>query len=71
MKKVEYNVSGMTCQGCASSVSRVLLRNKAVDDVVIDHMKGQVVVTFDEKQLDDDTIISQISKLGFTAEVKA
>ena len=49
MKKVKYNVSGMTCQGCASSVTRVLLRNKSVDDVVINHMKGEVVISYDEK----------------------
>lgn len=67
----EYNVTGMTCQGCASSVTRVISRNKGVDDCVVRHMEGEVVVTYDENLIDDEKIMSQITRLGFKAEVKA
>ncbi len=70
MKTVEYNVTGMTCGGCASSVRRVVSRNKGVEDVEVENMKNRVVVTYDESLVTDDLIISQISKLGFNAEVK-
>jgi Cu+-exporting ATPase len=66
----EYNVTGMTCQGCASSVTRVISRNKGVDDCVVRHMEGEVVVTYDENLIDDEKIMSQITRLGFKAEVK-
>ncbi|BCR35813.1 heavy-metal-associated domain-containing protein [Mariniplasma anaerobium] len=67
----EYNVTGMTCQGCASSVTRVISRNKGVEDCVVRHMEGEVVVTYDESLINDEKIMSQITRLGFKAEVKA
>ena len=70
MKTVEYFVTGMTCGGCASSVRRVVSRNKGVTDIEVENMENRVVVTYDESQLDDQTIIDQINRLGFKAEVK-
>ncbi len=70
MKTVEYNVTGMTCGGCANSVRRVVSRNKGVTDIEVENMENRVVVTYDESQLDDQTIIDQINRLGFKAAVK-
>ncbi len=70
MKTVEYNVTGMTCGGCASSVRRVVSRNKGVDDVIVENMENRVVVTYDENLVNDELIMSQINRLGFKAEVK-
>lgn len=61
----------MTCQGCASSVTRVIKRNKGVDDCVVKHMEGEVTVTYDQALIDDETIMSQITRLGFKALVKS
>lgn len=70
MKTVEYKVTGMTCGGCASSVRRVVSRNKGVDEVIVENMENKVVVTYDENLVNDDLIMSQITRLGFQAEVK-
>ncbi len=70
MKKVEYKVTGMTCGGCASSVSRVISRNKGVSEVDVKQMENTVFVTYDEALVNDELIISQITRLGFQAEVK-
>lgn len=70
MKTVEYVVTGMTCGGCASSVRRVVSKNQGVTDIEVENMENRVVVTYDESQLDDQTIIDQINRLGFKAEVK-
>jgi P-type Cu+ transporter len=70
MKTVEYYVTGMTCGGCASSVRRVVSRNKGVSDVEVENMENRVVVTYDENLVDDELIMSQINRLGFKAEVK-
>jgi copper chaperone CopZ len=65
-----YNVTGMTCQGCASSVNRVISRNKGVDDCEVRQMEGEVVVTYDESLIDDEKIMSQITRLGFKASIR-
>ena len=61
----------MTCQGCASSVTRVIKREKGVDDCIVKHMEGEVIVKYDPSLVNDETIMSKITRLGFRAEVKA
>ena len=69
MTKTNFKVSGMTCQGCTSSVKRVLLRNRSVEDVVVEQMEGKVTVTYDENTLETSTIIELIERLSFKAVV--
>jgi copper chaperone CopZ len=70
MRQVEYKVTGMTCGGCAASVTRVLRRNKAITDIEVEQWENRVVVTYDEGQTNDQTIIETIERLGYKAEVK-
>jgi copper chaperone CopZ len=70
MKQVEYKVTGMTCGGCATSVRRILGRNKAITDIEIEQWENRVVVTYDESQTNDQVIIDTIQRLGYKAEVK-
>ena len=69
MKTVEYKVSGMTCMGCAQSVERVLKRNQGVESVKVKHLENQVFVTYDETQVQDETLLKQINRIGFKAEL--
>lgn len=43
--KRTYEVSGMKCQGCVTTVTEKLSSLKAVDQVAVDLDKGQVTVT--------------------------
>ena len=70
MKAVEYKVTGMTCGGCAASLTRVLGRNKAVKEINVEQWENKVVVTYDEALTNDQVIIETISRLGYKAEVK-
>jgi copper chaperone CopZ len=70
MKQVEYRVTGMTCGGCAASVTRVLSRNKGIKDIEVQQWENKVVLTYDEALTNDDVIIETISRLGYKAEVK-
>ena len=69
MKTVEYKVTGMHCDGCASSVKRVLERNKAIDNALVSYENKQASIVYDETLIDDQQIISLIKKLGYEAEV--
>lgn len=69
MKTVKYKVSGMTCMGCAQSVERVLKRNKGVETVEVKHLENQVFVTYDDMLVNDDTLLNQINRIGFKAEL--
>ncbi len=70
MKEVEYKVTGLSCISCAIAVERVLRRNKGVKDVVMQNLENLVIVTYDESLVNDDTLLFQINRIGFKAEIK-
>ena len=67
MKTTTFNVTGMTCGGCAASVKRVLLRQEAVKDVEVDYTANRVTATYDEQIINEETIMDAINKLGYQA----
>ena len=65
MQTATLNISGMTCDGCVSSVSRVL---KALDGVVktdVSLDKHQAVVDYDAAKLDLDRLKRAIEDAGY------
>ena len=70
MRKVEYKVTGMSCMSCATSVERVLRRNKGVHDVKVENFEDRVFITYDENLVNDDTLLNQINRIGFKASIK-
>lgn len=47
MTTTTINVSGMTCQGCVRSVTKVLQALPGVKDVAVSLERGQAIVTHD------------------------
>jgi len=45
MEQQIVKVGGMTCNGCAASVEKALLRVAGVDEVKADHVCGEVRVS--------------------------
>ncbi len=70
MKKVEYKVTGLSCISCATSVERILRRNKGVSEVKVEGFENRVTVDYDEALVNDDTLLNQINRLGFKAVLK-
>jgi periplasmic mercuric ion binding protein len=69
--KVDIKISGMTCTGCASSVSKVL---SEISGVVMQEVKypGEIaVVTYDPKKTNPKDLVATIEEeTNFTAEVQ-
>lgn len=68
--RVKYKVSGMTCGGCSSAITKKLA---ALDGVKVDgvcHKSGCATLQFDPKKVQKDTIAKTISagKFKVTAE---
>lgn len=63
MNTIELTISGMTCQGCVKSVTRVLEALPGVKhtDVAI----GRATVEFDPEAQNADTLRSAIEDAGF------
>ncbi len=64
MVTTTYQVQGMTCGHCVSSVSAEVGAIPGVDDVQVDLASGQVTVT-SENPLDTETVRAAIDEAGY------
>ena len=67
METATLKVGGMTCQGCARSVTRVLQGLKGVASAEVSLDAGQAKVTFDPAQVDLTRLKAAIEQAGYEA----
>ncbi len=65
MEQAKLNVSGMTCQGCVASVTRVLKAIPGVSDVVVTLQPGMATVGYDPAQTDITRLKSAVEDAGY------
>ena len=70
MQKVSIQISGMTCQSCASRIEKVLNKKDFVQQAGVNFASEEAQITFDEKQISVEQLIQIIQKTGFTAQLK-
>ena len=68
MKK-KYNVSGMMCAACQANVTKAVQKLDGVDSVNVSLLGKNMVVEFDDKIVNDDTIIQAVSSAGYGCSV--
>lgn len=66
--KITFKVSGMSCNGCSSSIGRAVSRLDGVEEAQADFPKGIAEVKFNEKEIAKEKIIETIHNLGFKVE---
>jgi copper chaperone len=62
---VALSISGMTCSGCANTVTRVLSRVPGVASAQVDLASGRAVVVGEARQQD---LIAAVEAAGFEAQ---
>ncbi|WP_199773746.1 heavy metal translocating P-type ATPase [Stieleria maiorica] len=67
-RRAEFNVSGMTCAGCAQSIERSLLRQPDVQSAVVNFAGGNVVINYDPAKTDEAQLADVIRQTGFQVE---
>jgi len=65
MEIATLKVEGMTCQGCARSVTRVLQGLKGVVSAEVSLAAAQAEVTFDSAQVDVARLKAAIEQAGY------
>lgn len=66
MMQTEYlQVTGMTCGGCTSSVTRALMAVDGVNDVNASLSTGQVTVQYDEMFASNEQLKSAVIAAGY------
>ncbi len=57
LKSFGLKISGMTCQGCADTISRYLRKEKGVAQVSIDWEAGSAMVVIDPDVISEEEIL--------------
>jgi copper chaperone CopZ len=69
MSQLTLTVTGMTCGGCESAVTRALAMMEGVRTVTASHAANEVVVEFDPALATPEKIAERIEMLGYSARV--
>ena len=68
MKTESYNISGMSCAACSSSVERVVSRLDGVKACEVNLITGKMTVSFEPKKVGEKDFIKVVQKAGFGIE---
>ncbi|MDR2173000.1 MAG: heavy-metal-associated domain-containing protein [Burkholderiales bacterium] len=60
-----FHIDGMTCQGCAASVTRALEATPGVINVAVSLDDKYAIVQYDDAQTTSSTLIAVIENAGF------
>jgi copper chaperone CopZ len=69
MEKIELNIQGMHCGGCATGIQMVTEQLDGVTSAFVDLDGKKGTWEVDSAKVTAETIIDEITKLGYTASV--
>lgn len=65
MKKVKFNITGMTCSSCSAHVERAVKGLNGVKEVNVNLLSNNMIVEYDENILNNDDIIKTVIAEGY------
>jgi copper chaperone CopZ len=65
-----FNITGMTCEGCAGGLRSELARVKGVATARVALTNREAVVVFDTNRVTSAQLLRAISEAGFTGKLK-
>lgn len=69
MTQIRLKIDGMTCAACSSSIERSLRRKDYINKIEVDLIGEKALIIFDDKKTKIDSVIKNIEKLGYSAEI--
>lgn len=69
MKKVKFNIQGMTCSSCSSHVEKAVNKLSGIQNANVNLLSNNMVVEYDENILDDTKIIQAVENAGYGASI--
>lgn len=65
MPLLQLKIEGMTCGGCAKSITTALQSCRGVRSVIVDHNSGLAEIDFDPEQISVEQIKTAVAESGF------
>lgn len=69
MKKVKFDVQGMTCSSCSSHVERAVNKLNGIKSVNVNLLSNNMIVEYDEQKIDNNEIIQAVAQAGYNASL--
>ncbi len=69
MKKVKFDIQGMTCSSCQAHVERAVKKLSGTKKVEVNLLSNNMKVEYDEKELNNEDIIKAVVDAGYGAKV--
>lgn len=66
MTTAEYQVTGMTCGHCETSVREEVSQLAGIDDIQVNAQSGKLVVTA-SGPIDDQAVLAAVDEAGYSA----
>lgn len=70
MKRIIFDVSGMTCSSCSAHVERAVSGLSGVKSVSVNLLQNSMLVEFSESELSEEIIIDAVVAAGYGASVR-
>lgn len=64
--KVNFNVNGMTCEGCEKAVDNSIMKLAGINHTKVSHIDSIAIVEYDKTQTNEDDIKKAIADAGYT-----
>jgi copper chaperone len=68
-QSIMLNVTGMTCQGCVTSITKSLAAVDGVSDVLVSLEDGTAKVAYDANKVKSEALTAAVVKAGYKAEL--
>lgn len=69
IKNEKFNIKGMTCAACQASITKAMQKLDGVQDVNVSLLSNQMTLSYDNKKINENDIISRVEKLGYKASL--
>lgn len=69
MKKVKFDVQGMTCSSCSAHVEKAVKKLDGIKDVNVNLLSNNMIVEYDENVVNNEKIIYSVVEAGYGASI--
>lgn len=65
MKESTFYVNGMSCTGCANSITAALSAKQGIVEAKVDFDSKKAVIKYDEKKISEEIILQAMQEMGY------
>ena len=69
MKKVKFDIQGMTCSSCSAHVEKAVKKLEGIKNINVNLLSNNMIVQYDENKINNNHIIKAVTEAGYGASI--